>query len=100
MEPHPKNSRTSSRTPPDVSHFDQLPDTALVPIKTLAVVMGKGVSTAWRNTQNDLDFPRPIRMSAGCTRFKVGDIRAYMAKKAEMSARPVRKQRLKGQVAA
>lgn len=99
METHKDNSRSVPRTPPDVSHFDQLPDTALVPIRALAAVMGKGVSTAWRNTQNDPDFPRPIRMSAGCTRFKVGDIRAYLAKKAAASARPVRKQRLKGQVA-
>lgn len=99
MEPHPKKTRTDSRPAPDVSHFDQLPDTALVPIKALAAVMGKGVSTAWRNTQNDPDFPRPIRMSAGCTRFKVGEIRAYLAMKADASARPVRKQRLKGQVA-
>ena len=68
-------------------------------IKTLAALIGQGISTAWRNTQNDPDFPRPIRMNAGCTRFNVGAIPAYLLKKANTSARPVRKQRLKGQVA-
>jgi len=84
---------------PDVSHFDDLPDAALIAIDALAAVMGKGVSTAWRNIRNDPDFPRPIRLSAGCTRFKVGDIRTYLTRKTDASARPKRRHRLKGMVA-
>lgn len=72
---------------PDVSHFDKLPDAALIAIKALATVLGKGVSTAWRDIKNDPDFPQPIRLGAGCTRFKVGDIRAYLAKKTSASTR-------------
>jgi prophage regulatory protein len=60
--------------------------------------LGKGVSTAWRDVRTDPDFPKPIRLSAGCTRFKVGDIRAYLAKKVNASAKPKRSQRMKGQV--
>jgi predicted DNA-binding transcriptional regulator AlpA len=60
--------------------------------------MGKGVSTAWRDIRHDPDFPKPIRLSAGCTRFKVGDIRAYLAMKADASAKPKLSQRVKGQV--
>ena len=85
---------------PDVSHFDKLPDAALIAIRALAAVLGKGVSTAWRDVRNDPDFPKPIRLSTGCTRFKVGDIRAYLAKKASASAKPKRSQRKKGQVTA
>lgn len=85
---------------PDVSHFDKLPDAALIAIRPLATVLGKGVSSAWRDIKTDPDFPQPIRLSAGCTRFKVGDIRAYLAKKTSTSAKPKRTQRLKGQVAA
>ena len=86
------------QTRPDVSHFDKLPGAALIAIRALAAVLGKGVSTAWRDVRTDPDFPKPIRLSAGCTRFKVGDIRAYLAKKVNASAKPKRSQRMKGQV--
>lgn len=89
----------AKRPRPDVSHFDKLPDAALIAIKALATVMGKGVSSAWRDIKTDPDFPQPIRLSAGCTRFKVGDIRAYLTKKANSSAKPKRAQRMKGRVA-
>lgn len=74
---------------PDVSHFDKLPDAAMVAIKALAAVMGQGISTTWRNCQLDPDYPKPIRLSPGCTRFNVGDIRAYLAKKTNESAQPI-----------
>ena len=61
-----------------IAHFDKLPDCALIAIKPMAAVLGKGVSTAWRDIKHDPDFPKPIHLGAGCTRFKVGDIRAYI----------------------
>jgi predicted DNA-binding transcriptional regulator AlpA len=85
---------------PNVSHFDALPNAALVSIQALSAINGQGVSTLWRHCKQDPDFPKPIRLSPGCTRFNVGEIRAYLAKKAEASARPARKQRSKGQSAA
>ena len=85
---------------PDVSHFDALPDAALIAVKALAVVLGKGVSTAWRDVHNDPDFPKPIRLSPGCTRFRVGDVRAYLRNKTTTSATPQRTQRQKGKVSA
>lgn len=76
---HPKQRR------PNVSHFDTLPNAALISIKALAAVQGQGVSTLWRHCKQDPDFPKPIRLSPGCTRFNVGEIRAYLAKKAAAS---------------
>ena len=81
---------------PDISHFNKLPDAAMISIKALAAVVDKGVSTVWRNCQQDPDFPRPIRLGPGCTRFKVGAIRAYLALKANTSSKPKRAKRLKG----
>lgn len=78
----------SKPRPPNVSHFDTLPNAALISIKALAAVNGQGVSTLWRHCKEDPDFPRPIRLSPGCTRFNVGDIRAYLAKKAKGSTKP------------
>jgi predicted DNA-binding transcriptional regulator AlpA len=101
LEPAVNNTAENSRIArqPDVSHFDKLPDKALIAVKALAAVLDKGISTVWRNTHTDPDFPQPIRLSAGCTRFMVGDIRAYLAKKVAASAAPKRHQRTKGQVA-
>ena len=98
-DPTPQASTAKAPHRVDVSHFDKLPDAALIPIRALATVMGKGVSTAWRDIRNDPDFPKPIRLSAGCTRFRVGDIRAYLAKKANASTKPKRARRVKGEVA-
>ena len=75
------------RPVPNVSHFDALPNAALISINTLAAVNGQGVSTLWRHCKQDPDFPRPIRLSPGCTRFNVGEIRAYLAKKATAPTR-------------
>ena len=84
----------------DISHFGDLPGEAMISIKALATLVNKGVSTVWRNCQQDPDFPRPIRLGPGCTRFKVGDIRAYLAVKASAPIKPKRARRTKGQGAA
>ncbi len=94
-QPHKRKPREH----PDVSHFDKLPDAALIAIGGLAAVLSKGVSTVWRDVQNDPDFPRPIRLGVGCTRFSVGDIRAYVTKKANDPVKPKRFDRSKGLVA-
>ena len=84
----------------DISHFDKLPDAAMISIKALAEVVDKGVSTVWRNCKQDPDFPKPVRLGPGCTRFKVGVIRAYLTVKASAPIKPKRARRVKGQGAA
>ena len=61
--------------------FDQLPDDALTNIRVLAAVCSCGVSTVWRYLALDPDFPKPIRFSKRSTRWRVGDIRSYLANK-------------------
>lgn len=63
------------------AHFDQLPNDATVPIKVFAVVASEGVSTLWGKAKRHADFPQPIRRGAKCTRFNVGQIRAYLSGK-------------------
>lgn len=65
----------------NISGFDQLPDGALTSVKVIAALTGNGVSTVWRHAALDPDFPKPIRLSARCTRFRVGEVRAYIAGK-------------------
>ncbi|MBB5189598.1 putative DNA-binding transcriptional regulator AlpA [Silvimonas terrae] len=69
-----------------LQQFDDLPDSALVSINTLSAYLERGVSTIWRDIKTDPAFPRPIRLSARCTRFSVGAVRIYLSQKAESSA--------------
>lgn len=62
----------------DLSHFDTLPDSALVPVKAFPVLAGIAVSTAWRRAKLEPNFPQPVKLGAKCTRFRVGDIRRFM----------------------
>ena len=64
---------------PDISHFDQLPDSAMVTVKTLGAIIDAGNSTCWRRAKNEPTFPQPIRLGSKCTRFNVGAIRAFIA---------------------
>ena len=66
----------------NVSHFDQLPDSAMVPVKLFSAVLNAGDSTIWRRAKTEPDFPQPRRLGSKCTRWKVGDIRAFIAGKA------------------
>jgi len=62
--------------------FGQLPDEALVDDRTGAALVDSGVSTFWARVGSDPDAPRPIKLSARCTRFRVGDLRRYIKMKA------------------
>jgi predicted DNA-binding transcriptional regulator AlpA len=64
---------------PNVSHFDQLPNSALVTIKTLCSLSDLAESTAWRRCKLEADFPKPIRLGVKCTRFRVADVRKFLA---------------------
>ena len=63
----------------NVSQFDQLPDSAMVPVKAFSAVLDAGESTIWSRAQLESGFPKPVKLVKKCTRWKVGDIRAFMA---------------------
>lgn len=62
----------------NISGFDKLPDEAMTSVKVIAALTGNGVSTIWRYAALNPDFPKPIKLSARCTRFNVGAVRAYL----------------------
>jgi predicted DNA-binding transcriptional regulator AlpA len=53
--------------------FDELPDAALVPVKTVAIVLGVSVATVWRLSKAGRLTPRKIGLRS--TRFKASQIR-------------------------
>lgn len=65
----------------NISGFDQLPDEAMTSVKVIAALTGNGVSTVWRYAALNPDFPKAYKLSARCTRFRVGEVRAYLKRR-------------------
>lgn len=60
-----------------VANFDDLPDTAMVDVKTVASLLNRGKSTIWRDVQAGA-FPAPVKLGPACTRWNVGAIRRHL----------------------
>jgi prophage regulatory protein len=67
-------------TDPARISFDALPDVALIQIRLLVNygVLPYSATTIWRKCRSG-EFPKPIKVSAGITAWRVGEIRAYLA---------------------
>lgn len=54
--------------------------------KQVAARYGVHVTTPWRWVKSDPDFPRPITLSAGCTRWLLSDLEKWEATKNDNAA--------------
>lgn len=52
----------------------------------LAARYGVHRSTPWRWAKTDPDFPQPVALTPGCTRWKLSDIEAWEASRATDAA--------------
>lgn len=68
----------SSTIPAALAHFDSLPDSAMVDVKTVAAILGKSESSIWRDARAGR-LPRPVKTGPACTRWNVGAIRRHLA---------------------
>lgn len=64
-----------------LERFDLLPDSALIPASVVAGVFSCHASNIWRMSA-DGRLPRPLKVSAQVTRWRVADIRAALSKPA------------------
>ncbi|HCZ13488.1 MAG: putative transcriptional regulator [Candidatus Accumulibacter phosphatis] len=76
---YPKTTPNESSLPVSLVEFDHLPDSALISVETLAGLQGCSANTIWRRAKAGA-LPPPIRVSSAQTRWRVGDVRAAMAK--------------------
>lgn len=60
-----------------------LPSHASIYLSDSQIATRYGVSrqTVWRWAANDSSFPAPIKLSPGCTRWKLSDVEAWEAAK-------------------
>lgn len=59
--------------------FDELPDSALVPDLTIAELLSCHRTQVWRMAREGR-LPKPIKIGLNSARWKVGEIRAVLAK--------------------
>ena len=62
-------------------NFDDLSNGAFIQIRPLINyrVLPYSATTIWRKCRRG-EFPQPVKVSAGITAWRVGDIRAYLEK--------------------
>lgn len=65
--------------------FEQLPDAAFIRARNLMSILPFSVATLWRRCREGI-FPAPVRLSAGITAWRVGDIRRWLANPADFKA--------------
>lgn len=56
-------------------------------VTKVAGILGVSASTVWRWAREDGgSFPKPVRLSAGCTRWRLADVMAFAASPREAEA--------------
>lgn len=61
-----------------INCFDNLPDCALINLFILCNILSCSPATVWRRVK-DGKMPSPIKVGIRTTRWRVGDIRLYLA---------------------
>lgn len=73
-----KRAEDRIRARESIGHLDKLPDDALISASSFAALIDAGLSTIWRRAKDDPDFPQCIRLGKKCTRWRMGDVRAFL----------------------
>ena len=60
-----------------VATFNDLPDSAYVPLSVVVILFGISPATVWRWVSNG-SLPQPKRFSSRATRWNVGELRAAL----------------------
>jgi predicted DNA-binding transcriptional regulator AlpA len=58
--------------------FDELPNAALLSASDLVTLSGRSRTSFWRDV-NEGRLCKPVRLGPNCVRWRVGDVRKYLA---------------------
>ena len=67
--------------PEDALNFDALAESSLIDARTIAGLSGVHPNTVFKWAKEG-KISAPIKISRGCTRWRVGDLRKWLAEKA------------------
>lgn len=73
----PRLKNPGAATQAAVSNFENLPNDALIRVKTVAALVGVSVATIWRWLAAG-QFPEPRKLTRGTTAWRVGDVRRFL----------------------
>ena len=74
-------SELTQTIPEALAQFDILPDSAYIRLPVLKRLYGISAASCWRGVKNST-IPKPVKISARCTAWNVGQVRAALAAKA------------------
>lgn len=72
---------SSSALPPELEHFDRLPDSAHVRLPVVTGLLGCSASAVWRNVKAG-NLPAPRKLTPNVTAWRVSDLREALSQKA------------------
>jgi predicted DNA-binding transcriptional regulator AlpA len=70
---------TPRAIPAELTHFDQLPDSAHVRLPVVTGLLGCSASAVWRNVKAG-NLPSPVKLTPNITGWRVSDLRAALSK--------------------
>ncbi|QSA97508.1 AlpA family transcriptional regulator [Methylococcus sp. EFPC2] len=79
LRPAKSPAKRSPKTRDPLVDFDALPDSGYVRVDTLAALFACSKNTVWRRSK-DGTLPAPVKLGPSSTAWRVGDIRAVLAK--------------------
>lgn len=74
----PSGSRFSSAVIERIAAFDQLPQEALLNVHEIAALASRSAPSIWRDAK-DGSLATPIKVGRNSTRWRVADVRVYLA---------------------
>lgn len=74
----PKLKTTGATIPPALANFDVLPDSAFIDVAIVAALLGCSRNTVWRKARAG-ELAPPVKTGPNSTRWRVGEIRSYLA---------------------
>ena len=70
---------TPPAIPAELTHFDQLPDSAHVRLPVVTGLLGCSASAVWLNVKAG-NLPAPVKLTPNITGWRVSDLRAALGK--------------------
>ena len=61
-----------------IALFDRLPDDALLNVQEVGALAGRSVPSVWRDRKAGF-LASPVKVGANATRWRVADVRSYLA---------------------
>lgn len=79
-----RKTATAASTPDNIIKFDDLPNSAHVDVRTVAILFSAGISTVWARAARG-DLPKPKKFGRA-TRWNVGELRAVLREASHVAA--------------